>query len=252
MAIMREGADEPLELRDVIGRRLAALRSERGLKVSQLARAVGLSASAISQIERGQARPSVATLFALSRALDVPADAFFSPEDEPIDPVPDNPARRPIAADSRPPAAEPDPPPAGGRRPDLPPDGRHVLRHASRPILDCRGGVQWQRLTPRGLPGLELLELVYEPHARSDSELYSHPGFEFLVVTSGMLRISLAFEDHDLAVGDSIAFSSSTPHRYENPTDHESRAFTVLFLEPLAGTPGQQWASLASSFAGFD
>ena len=38
---------------------------------------VGVSPSLISQIERGQSQPSVATLFALAESLEVPVDAFF-------------------------------------------------------------------------------------------------------------------------------------------------------------------------------
>ena len=60
-----------------IGRRLAAYRAERGLRVAELAREIGVTPSLISQIERGQSRPSVSTLFALAQALDVPVDAFF-------------------------------------------------------------------------------------------------------------------------------------------------------------------------------
>ena len=60
-----------------IGLRVAAHRTRAGLKVSALARQIGVSASLISQIERGQSRPSVSTLFAIAEALDVPMDAFF-------------------------------------------------------------------------------------------------------------------------------------------------------------------------------
>ena len=60
-----------------IGRRLALHRGRRGLRVAELAREVGVTPSLISQIERGQSRPSVSTLFALAQALDVPVDAFF-------------------------------------------------------------------------------------------------------------------------------------------------------------------------------
>src|SRR3954470_23041839 len=82
-----------------IGERLARLRAERGIKVTALARAIGVSPSMISQIERGQSRPSVSTLFALSQELDVPVDAFFR----------DDPAERPAAS------AHPDPAPARPR-----------------------------------------------------------------------------------------------------------------------------------------
>src|SRR6516165_12790780 len=60
-----------------IGRRLAAHRTRRGMRVAELAREVGVTPSLISQIERGLSRPSVSTLFAIAQALDVPVDAFF-------------------------------------------------------------------------------------------------------------------------------------------------------------------------------
>src|SRR5215470_16098211 len=60
-----------------IGRRLAAHRGQRGMRVAELAREVGVTPSLISQIERGMSRPSVSTLFAIAQALDVPVDAFF-------------------------------------------------------------------------------------------------------------------------------------------------------------------------------
>src|SRR5215207_6094326 len=67
-----------------IGARLAAHRARRGMKVSELARQVGVSPSLISQIERGQSRPSVSTLFALAEALEVPVDAFFRDNHAPV------------------------------------------------------------------------------------------------------------------------------------------------------------------------
>ena len=63
-----------------VGERVASYRKDRQLKVSELARMVGVSPSLISQIERGQSQPSVATLFALAESLDVPVDAFFLKE----------------------------------------------------------------------------------------------------------------------------------------------------------------------------
>src|ERR1039457_6236424 len=49
----------------------------RRKRVVELAREVGVTPSLISQIERGQSRPSVSTLFAMAQALEVPVDAFF-------------------------------------------------------------------------------------------------------------------------------------------------------------------------------
>src|ERR687885_946560 len=97
----REPAAEPHATHG-IGERLARLRSERGIKVSALARTVGVSPSLISQIERSQSRPSVSTLFELAQALEVPVDAFFrdaadEPEAPPVEaaPAPAAPAAAP-------------------------------------------------------------------------------------------------------------------------------------------------------------
>src|SRR4051812_44780761 len=59
-----------------IGELVATYRRQRKLKVSELAREIGVTPSLISQIERGNSRPSVATLFALAEALDVSVDVF--------------------------------------------------------------------------------------------------------------------------------------------------------------------------------
>ena len=62
---------------DEIGARVTANRLSRQLRVTELARAAGISPSLLSQIERGRSRPSVSTLFAIAEALQVPVDSFF-------------------------------------------------------------------------------------------------------------------------------------------------------------------------------
>jgi transcriptional regulator with XRE-family HTH domain len=144
-----------------IGGRLASHRARRGVKVSALARRVGVSPSLISQIERGQSRPSVSTLFALAEALEVPVDAFFRDGDE--QPTPEPPPLGLVGDDGHAPAA------AG--RPE-----RHVVRRDRRSSIDIEGGVRWERLTPAPLDDVEFMELVYGPGAESHAALYRHPG----------------------------------------------------------------------------
>ena len=63
-----------------VGLRLRVLREERGVSMRALARRSGLSANALSMIERGLASPSVSTLNKLAMALEVPIMAFFHSE----------------------------------------------------------------------------------------------------------------------------------------------------------------------------
>jgi transcriptional regulator with XRE-family HTH domain len=210
MSDSRVQTDAALE----IGVRLAAHRTRRAVKVSALARQIGVSPSLISQIERGQSRPSVSTLFALAEALDVPVDAFFRDSHEPVS----------EREGGEPPAAAPAPEAAPGER-------RYVVRRDDRAGIDIEGGVRWERLTPTHLDEVEFLELVYEPGAESHASLYRHPGIEMVLVLSGRMDIFVGFDRHELAPGDSICFPSTTPHRYVNPTAETTRAVTAIVLD---------------------
>jgi transcriptional regulator with XRE-family HTH domain len=191
-----------------IGGRLAAHRARQGMKVSALARAAGVSPSLISQIERGQTRPSVSTLFTLAEALGVPVDAFFRDRYEP--------RSDPVGALER--------------------SHRHLVRRDERAALDIEGGVRWERLTPARLEDAEFLELSYAPGAESNPSLYRHPGTEMVLVLAGRLDIVVGAERHALEPGDSICFESTTPHRYFNPTGQTTRAVTLIL--PDGGTEG--------------
>jgi len=60
-----------------IGSALRGLRENRGLSARQLAADAGVSAAMISRIENGQVSPSISTLSALGKALDVPLVSLF-------------------------------------------------------------------------------------------------------------------------------------------------------------------------------
>lgn len=184
------------------------------MRVSALAREVGVSASLISQIERGQSRPSVSTLFALAQTLDIPVDALFRDVDE----------TDPDAGESDGAVAPP------ARRAD-----RHVVRRDERAAIAIEGGVRWERLTPTQLDDIEFMELVYSPGAESHPSPYRHPGLEMVVVLEGRFHIDVASERFELGPGDSLCFPSTTSHRYFNPTDGTSRAVTVIL--PDFGSP---------------
>ncbi|HEX5781918.1 MAG TPA: XRE family transcriptional regulator [Solirubrobacteraceae bacterium] len=195
-----------------IGARLAEHRNRRGVKVSALARQIGVSPSLISQIERGQSRPSVSTLFALAEALNVAVDAFF--RDGEVAPGLPRPMVEAPARD--------------GQRQD-----RYAVRSHERARIDIEGGVRWERLTPAPLGDVEFMELIYAPGAESNPALYRHPGFEMVLVLSGRLTIFVGFERYDLAAGDSMAFPSTLPHRYLNPGEEETRAVTTILRDGL-------------------
>jgi transcriptional regulator with XRE-family HTH domain len=64
-------------LEAAIGRQVREYRLKLGATVADLARQAGLSAGMLSKIENGGTSPSLGTLQALSKALNVPVTAFF-------------------------------------------------------------------------------------------------------------------------------------------------------------------------------
>ena len=152
------------------------------------ARVLRLSPSLISQIERGRVMPSVSTLYAISKELQLTFDDLFC-DDEQWD-GPGFPAKGTETAGP-------------------------VQRGHSRKRIRLAGGVQWERLTPGHDEQLEFLHVVYPVGASSCPEdaLFRHPGREYAYVLSGRLGVRIGFEEYELGPGDSLTFSSQIPHR---------------------------------------
>lgn len=169
-----------------LGDEVRELRKAKGLTLGQLAQTSGLSIGFLSQIERGQNRPSVTALFKLSRAMGVSVGWFF-PETRNSD-------------DS---------------------ENTCIVRKANRRIIQFDDGIQDELLTP-GLGGkLELLYCRFAPGTGVETA-YSHEGEEAGIVTRGMLELWIGDAKYVLSEGDSFSFSSATPHRYRNPSDDET------------------------------
>jgi quercetin dioxygenase-like cupin family protein/DNA-binding XRE family transcriptional regulator len=173
-----------------LGARLRAERLKKRKTLRGLAAEVGISPSAISQIERGRSKASVDTLYAIVGCLGISLDTLFG--EEPVR------SYTPSVA----------PPP--GTTPVCHPEQRHAI--------DLESGVQWQRLT-RNTDGLvDFLYVIYQVGGASSANgaFVRHQGHEYGLVQSGRLRVSLGFESYELGPGDSISFDSNTPHRLEN------------------------------------
>ncbi|MFJ6196672.1 helix-turn-helix domain-containing protein [Micromonospora sp. NPDC092111] len=63
---------------DAVGRRIRALREERGISLSTLARAAGVGKATLSALENGTRNPTLETLYAITAQLGVPLAAVLS------------------------------------------------------------------------------------------------------------------------------------------------------------------------------
>ena len=182
-----------------IGSRLREERERGGLSQRELARRLGVSASLISQIESGQSKPSVSTLYAIVTELGVSVDRIF-----------DMHAHEVRIAEA-----------AGGEGEAHVAGPVPVVRPPERHVIELASGVRWERLTSHELEDVDFLHVTYDVGGASapDERLMRHQGREYGYVMSGRLGVQLGFERHELGPGDSIAFDSTLPHRLWNAGD---------------------------------
>jgi transcriptional regulator with XRE-family HTH domain len=199
-----------------LGEHIRAARLRRGVSLRGLAGEVGVSASMISQIEKGKSQPSVSTLYAITTALGISIQDVFD-------------AAQPGVTET---IAETVPPTsllsalgsARGRR--LGP----VVQSTDRDALTLDSGVTWERLGELPPHSVDFLLVTYPPGGTSSSagRLMRHPGSEFGYLIRGDLTLTLGFEEIHLTAGDSFSFESTTPHSYRN--ESTSLAVGVWFV----------------------
>ncbi len=194
-----------------IGDRLRVARAARGLSLRSLADRLGVSPSMISQVERGRAKPSVSTLYAIVNELGVSLDELLFPD-----------ARLTGRADDG--AAPPVPPSVAAavrEAVDIQLPAEPVQRAGSRQIIRLASGVVWERLTTASIPNVDFFYVTYEVGGASspEDEFQRHAGQEWGYVLSGVLGVRIAFDEYVLRAGDAIAFDSTTPHRLFNAAD---------------------------------
>ncbi|QCB95117.1 helix-turn-helix domain-containing protein [Cellulomonas shaoxiangyii] len=190
-----------------LGARLRGLREARGLTLREVGARLGISASAVSQIERGVLRPSVHRLFELVTAVDATLVDVFGGADRPEVEL-----SAPV------------------------PDGYVVRRAVESEQVTLEGGVVFRRLSPGVSRDVDLFESTYPPHtvAGRQHQLVTHRGYEIGTVTRGELTIDFADERVVLRPGDTISYACTTPHRLSNRSDDVTVA-TWLIVHPGAG-----------------
>jgi len=90
----RERRADPKQTAETFGERLGRLREDAGLSQSALARRVGVSQSAVSQMESGERSPSYGMLIQLADALGVSIAYLVGAKVEELSPIEEKHFRR--------------------------------------------------------------------------------------------------------------------------------------------------------------
>jgi transcriptional regulator with XRE-family HTH domain len=169
---------------------LRELREARSMSMRALATKSGLSANALSMIERGRTSPSVGTLYKLADALGVTITAFFGVESE----------RKKII----------------------------FLKSDERPHMSFAHGV-FEALGGEQFSGrVEPFMLTLESGAASGSHNVVHTGHEFVFCLRGQLEYYVEKQAFLLSAGDSLLFESKMTHRWRNHSRNVTTALIII------------------------
>jgi transcriptional regulator with XRE-family HTH domain len=183
-----------------IGARVAELRKQHHYSIRSLASRAGVSASLISDVERGKVEPSISTLKRIASALGTTLTYFFSD---------------PRASNSRVVRA--------AERVAVPAELAREQKGEARSAIEA-GGIRFELASPEHAGNIEAIFGRYEVGASLGDEPVTHEGEEWGMVLRGRLKVWVGDEIHFLDPGDSIWFPSTVPHRMENvakePTEY--------------------------------
>lgn len=182
--------DEFAAVREGLGREVRRLRKKARLNGRQLAEQAGITPGFVSQLEQGQATPSVATLLKISFVLGVSIGELFEATQS-VDPV--------VRAAERPTYPFPD------------------------------AGFTDERVSTDPTGQLQVLTSTISAGGGSGVDLYTHGArVEFVLVVEGNLELHLGDDTHLLNEGDAATFSGDTPHGYRNPGPGDTQVVWVM------------------------
>jgi transcriptional regulator with XRE-family HTH domain len=173
-----------------IATRLRELRQGKGMSLRALAARSGLSANALSMIERGKVSPSVSTLYRVADALGAPITAFFG-----------QPASRSKVV---------------------------FQKAAARTRVSFQRGL-WEGLGGEQFSGrVEPFMLTLESGTSSGIHSMVHTGHEFVFCLRGRLEYHVENQAFELEPGDSLIFAAHLRHRWRSIGNIVTNALIVL------------------------
>jgi transcriptional regulator with XRE-family HTH domain len=163
------------DIHDRLAASLRESRKSRGLSLDAVAKLSGVSRSMVSQIERGESSPTVATLWNLTQALQVDFAGLLEGRTEP---------------------------------------GIEVVRAVQAPVIGGRGqGLTIRILSSEDAVGEhEVYDLRFAVGGRLDSEPHSPGCREHLTVIEGSIRVHSGEDEQVLGPGDTARYPADRPH----------------------------------------
>ena len=172
------------------GARIKQLRMSKGISISKLSKEIRVSRSLISQVENGQALPSLPTLGKIVEAIGVTLSEFFNMDET-----------------------------TSLHEKDI-----IVRKNAHRMVFVPETNSSYQMLTPNSNAKMQFFISEFPPGDVCSSKLPSiHKGEEFFYVVEGNVCLRVGDSTYKLEQGDSGSFDSSISHEFGNPGDETAK-----------------------------
>jgi transcriptional regulator with XRE-family HTH domain len=185
---------QPVIVEAEIGKRIKALRAERGITLEQLAKMTGFSKGYLSKVEKSDKAPPVSTLGTIGRALSVSISNLLGEEPQRV--------------------------------------SLCLVRKDERPFFVTRDGTAfgyaYESMAykyPNRIMEPFMLTLPLNPKKRT---LYQHEGEEILFVIQGTMKFFHGAEEYIVKEGDCLYFDASIPHFGESMGTENAKCFMVI------------------------
>jgi transcriptional regulator with XRE-family HTH domain len=176
-----------------IGKRIKALRSEKGITLEQLAKQTGFTKGYLSKVEKSKKAPPVSTLGNIAQAFNVTISSLLGEES----------SRTSLC----------------------------LVRRGERPLIARDGtafGYSYEAMAynyPNKIMEPFILTL---PLGRKKKTFYQHEGEEILFVIQGSMKFIHGSKQYIVNEGDCVYFDSSIPHFGESIGRKEVKCFMVI------------------------
>ncbi len=179
-----------METKNEIGTRIKKYRLSKGLTLKEIEVRAKVSATHVSEIERGMTSPTVGALAKIAEAMGTDVAYFVEKK---------NLSKLSI-----------------------------VNKQSRKPMQFKDWGATYYSLTKDiPSPRISFLEVELEPGLKRPEETSTHDGEEFALITKGVMEIIIGDEKYILKEGDSIHYKANKPHAMRNIGDAKCRAIWV-------------------------
>ncbi|MBC7000981.1 helix-turn-helix transcriptional regulator [Photobacterium sp. BZF1] len=174
----------------VLGDNLKSTRKKMGLSLDKVSAMTGVSKTMLSQIERSESMPTIATVWKIANGLKIKLETLLENSSSEVD-VQNIEDMIPVMDD----------------------DGKMII-HSIFPFSPTSG--------------YEVFHGTFKPGCNYSKSNHTNSTTEQIFVNQGVLELVVSGQSYVLKAGSSITFDSMQEHRYINPGDEDAKVVIIV------------------------